>query len=277
MEMHRKLLLRLTVPRSAAAHFFYIIAVTIPLTLFSAVIFAQAVHIQLTPIRGNVFLVQDEYPLSEENSAVYIGENFVTIVGATWTPGTAAKLMQEVAKITDKPVREVIDTNYNLDRAGGNPYFKQHGIRVVSLQLTAELIRRNWAEMVKDARRRQADYPDSPPALPDVTYPGSFDLQGGRVKAIYLGPSHAPDDVFVYFPQEKILYGGCILKEELGNLQFADLQQYPRTLRKLQQLNLGYTTVIAGHDSPIHGPELVEHYLHLLDQHQQRAASIALN
>ena len=275
--MHCKFLLRSTVHLGVVAHFFCILAVTIPLTLFSAVSFAQVVRIQLTPLRGNVYLVQDDYPLSEENSAVYIGENFVTIVGATWTPDTAAKLMQEVAKITDKPVKEVIDTNYNLDRAGGNPYFKQRGIRIVSLQLTAELLRRNWATMIKDAQRRQTDYPDNPPALPDATYPGSFDLQGGRLRAIYLGPSHAPDDIFVYFPQEKILYGGCILKEELGNLKFADLQQYPRTLRKLQQLNLGYTIVIAGHDSPIHGPELVDHYLKLLDQHQQMAAPIALH
>ena len=38
------------------------------------------------------------------------------------------------------------------------------------------------------------------------------------MKAIYLGPSHTPDGIFVFFPEEKVLYGNCILKEQLGNL-----------------------------------------------------------
>jgi metallo-beta-lactamase class B len=88
---------------------------------------------------------------------------------------------------------------------------------------------------------------------------------------IYLGPSHAPDDVFVYFPQERILYGGCVLKEQLGNLALADLVEYPKTLTKLQNLHLGYTTIIAGHWSPIHGPELVDQYLQLLALNQAQS------
>ena len=38
-----------------------------------------------------------------------------------------------------------------------------------------------------------------------------------------LGPSHTPDGIFVYFPQEKVLCGGWILKERLGNLDYADV------------------------------------------------------
>jgi metallo-beta-lactamase class B len=67
-----------------------------------------------------------------------------------------------------------------------------------------------------------------------------------------------------------VLYGGCILKEQLGNLALADLVEYPKTLRKLKQLNLGYATIIAGHWSPIHGPELVDQYLQLLKLNQEQ-------
>ena len=98
---------------------------------------------------------------------------------------------------------------------------------------------------------------------PDTTFSG--ELQGGKVKAIYLGPSHTPDGIFVYFSEEKALYGNCILKEQLGNLEFADRVEYPKALQKLKQLNLGFTTIVAGHWSPIHGPELIDQYLQLLD------------
>jgi hypothetical protein len=53
-----------------------------------------------------------------------------------------------------------------------------------------------------------------------------------------------------------VITGGkisCVLKEQLGNLALADLVEYPKTLTKLQNLHLGYTTIIAGHWSPIHG------------------------
>jgi metallo-beta-lactamase class B len=87
------------------------------------------------------------------------------------------------------------------------------------------------------------------------------------MEAIYLGASHTPDGIFVFFPKEKVLYGNCILKEQLGNLDFADLTEYPKTLQKLKQLNLGFTTIVAGHWSPIHGPELIDQYLALLAGH----------
>ena len=89
------------------------------------------------------------------------------------------------------------------------------------------------------------------------------------MKAIYLGPSHTPDGIFAFFPREKVLYGNCILKEQLGNLDFADLAEYPKTLEKLKRLNLGFTTIVAGHWSPIHGPELIDRYLQLLAARQR--------
>ncbi|MGH9645325.1 MAG: subclass B2 metallo-beta-lactamase [Bryobacteraceae bacterium] len=233
---------------------------------------ANAEHEQLTltHLRGNVYVVEDTYPLSAENSAVYVGDEFVTAVGATWTPETARLLANAVAKITRKPIREVIDTNYNLDRAGGNAYFKSIGARIVSTTLTHDLLQREWATMVEHAKESFPGYPDNPLVLPDTTHPGDFELQGGRIRCIYLGPSHAPDDIFVYFPEEKVLYGGCILKEQLGNLALANLVEYPKTLQKLKRLDLGYTTIIAGHWSPIHGPELVDQNLRLLELNQSQ-------
>jgi metallo-beta-lactamase class B len=239
------------------------------LALFSGNLFAEGSAVTLTRVRGNVYVAVDEFPLSDENSAVYVGDEYVTVVGATWTPSTARQLAIEISKVTDKPVKEVIDTNDNLDRAGGNAFFKSIGARIVSTTLTRDLLQRDWDRMIADAQKSLPDFPAIPLVVPDTTYRGDFALQGGRVKGIYLGPSHAPDDIFVYFPHERILYAGCILKEQLGNLATADLTEYPRTLRKLKSLHLGYRTIIAGHWSPIHGPELVDQYLGLLRNNQR--------
>jgi metallo-beta-lactamase class B len=219
----------------------------------------------LTHLRGGVYVVQDSF-YSNENSSVYIGADHVTVVGATWSPVTAKLLADEIGKTTPKPITEVINTNYHPDRAGGNAYFKSLGARIISTKKTRDLMKSNWESIIAWTRKAIQGYPTVSLVLPDTVYASDFSLQEGHVQAIYLGPTHTPDGIFVYFPEEKVLYGGCILKEQLGNLEFADVAEYPKTLRRLQKLDLGFTTIIAGHYSPIHGPELINKYLGLLER-----------
>jgi metallo-beta-lactamase class B len=236
---------------------------SVVISLIAQFVATEAPRVVLTPLRGNVYVAEDYFYL-KENSVVYVGDSSVSIVGATWTPETAKLLANEIGKITQKPITEVIDTNYHPDRAGGNAYFKSIGAKIVSTKMTNDLLKAHWDEMVRYVQKGFPSYPTLPLVLPDQTFAGDFELQSGGVKAIYLGPSHTPDGIFVFFPKEKVLYGNCILKEQLGNLDFAVLTEYPKTLQKLKQLNLGFTTIVAGHWSPIHGPELIDQYLALL-------------
>jgi metallo-beta-lactamase class B len=224
---------------------------------------AQGRGLTLSHLTGGVYVVEDRF-YGGENSAVYIGDTGVTVIGATWTPETARLLSEEIRKITDKPITDVINTNYHPDRAGGNSYFRSVGATVTSTKMTYDLLKANWGAIVAFVQKAQPDYPSVTLALPDRTFPGDFELQGGSVRAVYLGPSHTPDGIFVYFPKEKVLYGGCILKEQLGNLDFADLAEYPKTLTKLKTFDI--RTIIAGHWSAVHGPELIDRYIHLLEE-----------
>ena len=121
-----------------------------------------------------------------------------------------------------------------------------------------------WDEVVAFTRKGFPTYPEVPLVMPTRVEKNDFSLQDGRIRAIYLGPSHTQDGIFVYFPEERVLYGNCILKQELGNLFHADLVEYPRTLEKLKHLGLAFDTIIAGHQDALHGPELIEHYQGLL-------------
>ncbi|MDR3437221.1 subclass B2 metallo-beta-lactamase [Telmatospirillum sp.] len=235
------------------------------LAVFSSAAYGAEPTLTLMHVRGGVYVVEDGY-FANENSAVYVGPDHVTVVGATWTAETAGRLAGEIAKISKLPITEVIDTNYHPDRAGGNAYFKGIGARIVATEMTRDAMRDGWDDVIAWTRRAIPSYPAVPMVLPDTVYPGDFALQDGRVRALYLGPSHTRDGIFVWFPEEKILYGGCILKEKLGNLDFADVAEYPKTLRKLQKRDLGFTTVIAGHYSPLHEPELIDQYIALLEK-----------
>lgn len=230
---------------------------------------AAAPTLTLSRLKGPLYVVEDSF-YAKENSMVYVGEKYVTIIGATWTPETARLLSNEIAKVTTLPIREVVDTNYHTDRAGGNAYWKEAGCEILSTKQTAELLASDWTKIVAWTRAAIPSYPEVACVLPTRTFAGDFELQDGRVRVFYLGPSHTPDGVLVYFPREKVLYGGCMLKEQLGNLSFANLEEYPKTLRRLLALKLEFDTVVAGHGSPLHGPDLVERYLSLLEANAKK-------
>lgn len=236
----------------------------------SVVLLMCAVGMNATPpqvsvshLVGPLYVAEDTY-YSRENSLVFVGPNTVTVIGATFTPETAELLAKEIWKVTHKPITEVVNTNYHPDRAGGNAYWKRVGAQIVSTEMTYDLLKSDWIKVVDWTRNAIPSYPHLPLVLPTKTYPGDFELQGGRIQAIYLGPSHTPDGIFVYFPEEKVLYGGCILKEKIGDLTFANVAEYPRTLHQLKELKLDIRTIVAGHWSPMHGPELIDQYLELL-------------
>ena len=235
------------------------ICLTIPCTRVAA---QENKTLVLSKLTDKIYIAEDYY-LSKENSLVYIGASYVTVVGATWTPETARLLAAEVARITSKPIKEVINTNHDLDRVGGNSYFKSIGARIISTTLIRDLLKQEGKRSVEIARQN-SDYPNVEVVLPDTAFQGDFTLQDGSVRGFYLGPSHKADDIFVYFPNEKVLYGGCILKEQLGNTDGIDRGEYPKTLQKLKNLKLPINTIISGHFSPVHGSELIDQFLQLL-------------
>jgi len=218
---------------------------------------------------GPVYVAEDTH-FAKTNYAVYIGAESVTLVGAGWTPDVAEQLAREITRITDKPIRDVILPDHDPEYTGGISYWKRSGANVVSTALTEETLKSDWTKAVDFTRKHFPSYPNLPLVLPTKTYEANFTLENGNIRGFYLGPSHNVDDIFVYFPNEKVLYAGSILKEQLGNLAFANLEEYPRTLQNLQGLHLDIDKIISGHWSATHGPELINQYLTMLKEHSER-------
>jgi metallo-beta-lactamase class B len=194
---------------------------------FSTALAGDAEMISLHRLAGPIYLVEDDHYVTT-NSLVYIGPTSVTVIGATWTPDTARILGEKIEELTKRPIREVIDTSPDPEWSGGNGYWKSIGAQILAVDVTADFLRDHWKSIVAAARKNHPEYPEVPLVLPTQTYPGEFELQDGHVRAFYLGPSHTPADIFVYFPKEKVLDAGSILKEQLGNMAKADVREYPQ-------------------------------------------------
>lgn len=221
-------------------------------------------EVSLYHLTGALYVVEESY-YGKTNSVAYIGSTSVTVIGATSSPETAELLAEEIKKVTDMPIGEVVIPDYNPEYAGGNAYWKSIGAKIISTELTYALLKSDWVKVGDFVRKYRPSYPHVQLVLPTVVYSGDFQLQDGHIQALYLGPSHTPDDIFVYFPTEKVLYAGSIIKEHLGNMAFANLDEYQATLHKLQDLHLDIRIIISGHWSAVHGPELIDQYLKMLE------------
>ena len=238
------------------------------LAIASPVAWAGSANISFHHLSGPLYVATDpEY--FPTNWVVYVGPKDVVIGGATWTPTMARALAARIRRVTPLPITAVIDISPDPEWSGGNAYWKQVGAKIIAVGITNELLKNTWQERNQRARTNHPGYPILPLVMPTEVVANQFSLERGAIRGFYLGPTHTPGDIFVYFPQEQVLDAGSILKPHLGNLADADLRAYPKTLRKLQQMHLKIRTVIAGHWSAVHGPDLIQRYGRMLKEHAQ--------
>lgn len=62
----------------------------------------------------------------ESNSLFVINENDVIVVDACWWPSAAERMITELRKLTDKPVRYVINTHWHGDHLNGNFLYRKY-------------------------------------------------------------------------------------------------------------------------------------------------------
>lgn len=93
--------------------------------------------------------------------------------------------------------------------------------------------------------------------------------QNKLIEVFYPGEGHSPDNIVVWLPEYKVLFGGCLVKEldskGLGNTTDANLEQWPISINKVLEKYPDAEVVIPGHGN-WGGIELIEHTLELLKQ-----------
>ena len=67
----------------------------------------------------------------------------------------------------------------------------------------------------------------------------------------YPGAGHARDNIVVWFPQQKVLFGGCFIKSvtatNLVNIADAVLSEWTPAIKRLQKKYKNIRTVVPGH------------------------------
>jgi glyoxylase-like metal-dependent hydrolase (beta-lactamase superfamily II) len=167
------------------------------------------------------------YDFDSSNSVFLVTDAGVLVIDTREHPRAAQDLLVRIRKVTDKPIKWVINSHFHGDHHLGDPPFKALGATFVAQRETAALMRKTWP---KENARRQTffkqhnfDPAETKLVLPDVTFDSQLTIRlGGREAVLmYLGPGQQAGDTFVYFPHARTLFTpGAFAKHGMPNMNF---------------------------------------------------------
>lgn len=170
------------------------------------------------------------------------------------TPVTNAQTEVLAKWITDSlhaKITTFVPNHWHEDCMGGLDYLNSQGVKSYASQKTIGI--------TKEKELPQPKYAFNDSIL--------LNLQGIDIYCYYLGGGHTIDNIVTWIPSEKILFGGCMVKElsskGLGNVTDADIEEWPKTIDKVLTQFSDAMIVIPGHGQ-IGGLGLVEHTQELL-------------
>jgi glyoxylase-like metal-dependent hydrolase (beta-lactamase superfamily II) len=171
------------------------------LSLAAALFAAGAVHAQPSiesyHVQGNVHMLLG----AGANVAVQIGEEGVLVVD-TGASASREALLAAIRRLSDRPIRWIINTNGELDHTGGNETVSQAGMTVNG----------NPAAIVSHenvlARMTTANRPVTEMPLNTFFESGRDFFFNGEAVFLYHAPSRTDGDIFVYFRGSDVLVAG---------------------------------------------------------------------
>ena len=162
----------------------------------------------------------------------------------------AEKLASAVAKVTDKPVRWVINTGSQDHRWLGNAYFAEKGAEIIALARTAAT-QSQFAEqhlgMLKNFLGDRLNGTVPMPAKRTPTGDEATLELGGETLVLRYTDAHFPGDAWVWLPKRNVVFTGDLVYVDrlLGVLPWSSVKHGRKAGHALIELNPKH--IVPGH------------------------------
>jgi glyoxylase-like metal-dependent hydrolase (beta-lactamase superfamily II) len=214
------------------------LSVAIGGALWAAITFGQPFGQQ--PATQNLIKVKDDlYVIHNDfvpgNSTALLTNDGVVLVDDKFEVDHSS-VIAELKKVTDKPIKYVINTHHHGDHSGGNARLQQLNAQVVASE---------------EARENMVD--GRLPGLPQITFErhAHVYLGGKNAELYHFGRAHTNGDAVVYFPAQRTIAMGDMFTFGEATPQLIDYagggsaKEWTKTLDAVLQLD--FDTVVPGH------------------------------
>jgi glyoxylase-like metal-dependent hydrolase (beta-lactamase superfamily II) len=212
------------------------------LVLFSLGAIGCSHGVTLRPIAPGVWLHVTTRDGFGANGLLVEGDHASILVDSGYRDADAAHLLAFAAR-RHRPVAALIVSHAHDDRIGGAGLIQRRGVPVYGL-----------ARTIAHARERHQTIPDRAVRDGDTVSVGGLSVTVG-----FVGPGHSDDNLIVWVPSARVLFGGCLVKSavatDLGNVAEPDLVAWSRAIATLRTRFPDALEVVPGH-GPLGGDAL---------------------
>src|SRR5690242_7202101 len=172
------------------------LAALVSIAMLGAYVHAQfgdkPANLDTIKIKDDLFVIHNDFVPG--NTTVLVTNQGVVLVDDKFEIDHDG-IMAQLKKITNQPVKYVINTHYHGDHSGGNAKLQALGAQVVTSE---------------NARAKMADVKQ--PGMANLTLENNLRLYvgGKRIEVRYFGRSHTDGDVVVLFPDHRVLSAGAM-------------------------------------------------------------------
>ncbi len=266
----------------------------------------------IKPIADGVYaaIAKPAYKVNCNAAIIVLGDG-VLVVDTHSKPSAARALIEQIKKLTPKPVKFVVNTHFHWDHYQGNEAYPSSwpaGVEIISSEATRQNIQRlgiprikneiltmpqEIANLKNDLQKastadqkaaiqenlRQAEAYFSELKLMQVTLPTmTFDRslilhRGSRtVEILWLGRAHTDGDVFVFLPNEKFIATGDALHGWTPFMGDSYPYEWIQTLDAAEKLD--FHIVLGGHGDVMHGKLRFELWKEYIQDLMDRTAAV---
>src|SRR5690606_33747398 len=218
---------------------------------------AQEKSLQIEQLNDKLYLftTYNEYNGTKvsANALYLITNEGVILFDTPWDASQYQPLLDSIQNRHGLPVIGVYATHWHEDRAGGFGYYNEIGIPTYSTARTNHLLQQNGKPMAMYIIEEDTIY-----TIGEETFVFNF-----------FGPGHSLDNTVVWFPEYRILDGGCFIKSaDAKNLGFTGdgkVEEWKPSLARLLAHYPEINLVIPGHDDWKTSKQHIDNTLQLLE------------
>ena len=220
---------------------------TLVLSLLSLILFnckhetkkENATAIEIVKVSPNTYkhtsyLKTEDFGNVPCNGMIVINNGEAIIFDTPTTNKASKELIKWVKDSLNCTIKAIVPTHFHLDCIGGLPEFHKKDIPSYANLLTTELIDKTNHSLPQNSFNKEK----------------VFFVGDKKVIARFFGEGHTKDNIIAYYPDEGVLFGGCLIKTlnaSKGNLNDANTNDWSSTVKKIKQSYPDIKTVIPGH------------------------------
>lgn len=168
------------------------------------------------------------------NGFVHVDDKEAYIFDTPANDAATNELLEWLQKDQNITIKGVVFNHFHNDCNEGMDIFKKKNIDCIASKKTALLMQKEGYDH------------------PDLIFDKSFEIKLKNTSIInsFFGEAHTKDNIISYFPDEQLIFGGCMIKSlnaSKGNLADANTEEWSNTVSKVKEAYPKAKIIIPGH------------------------------